>query len=62
MREETQLLIRLDPRWSEVQTVDRLEQEAARMHACGWYYAGSHVDELFENVALFFERDAKEKT
>ncbi|MEN9354127.1 MAG: hypothetical protein RL318_1452 [Fibrobacterota bacterium] len=57
MKERTERTVRLNPRWSEAQTIDLLEQEAARMHDQGWGYLGSHVDELFETVVLFFERD-----
>ena len=57
MRERTERTLRLNPRWSEAQTVDLLEAEAARMHAQGWFYLGSQVDALFENVVLSFERE-----
>lgn len=60
MKERTERAIRLNPRWNEAQAIDMLEQEAARMHAQGWGYLGSHVDELFENVILFFERDLED--
>jgi len=57
VKERAERTLRLNPRWSEAQTVDLLEQEAARMHVQGWFYLGSHVDALFETVALFFERE-----
>lgn len=57
MKETAERLVRIDPRWDEVRAVDRLEEEAAMMRARGWWYAGSRVDALFENVVLFFERE-----
>ncbi len=57
MKERCERTIRLDPRWNEVQTIDRLEAEAAKLNAQGWHYLGNHVDALLENVVLFFERD-----
>ncbi len=62
MRETAERLVRLDPRRSAKETVDQLEQEAMMMRARGWWYCGNRVDELCENVALFFERDLDDTT
>lgn len=35
----------------------RIEGEAEKMYADGWFFTHSSTDELMENIVLFFERD-----
>jgi hypothetical protein len=57
MRETAERHVELRANLSSDVTVDRLEQEAERMYQQGWRYTGSHVDAVFENVVLCFERE-----
>lgn len=57
MRETSERHFELRSEWSSQDTIDALESEAERMHRDGWRYTGSHVDQLFENVVLCFERE-----
>jgi hypothetical protein len=61
MRETAERHVELRPNWSSEAAVDQLEQEAERMYRQGWRYTGSHVDALFENVVLCFEREIDER-
>lgn len=57
MRETSERHFELRSEWSSQDTIDALESETERMHRDGWRYTGSHVDQLFENVVLCFERE-----
>jgi len=35
----------------------KIENVAEDMHKNGWFFSHSAVDELMENIVLFFERD-----
>ena len=59
MKEVTEKILPLetlsDPRLIAV----RVRQVAEKMAADGWYFTESQVDDLMENLTLFFERDIK---
>lgn len=61
MRETAERHVELQTNWSSEAAVDQLEQEAERMYREGWRYTSSHVDALFENVVLCFEREIDER-
>lgn len=61
MRETAERHVELRTNLSSDAAVDRLEQEAERMYRQGWRYTESHVDAVFENVVLCFEREVDER-
>jgi hypothetical protein len=60
MREVTERVIVLDWEHSGAAWADRLEYEARKMAAEGWYYLECRPDQMLETVVLFFERDLPE--